>query len=93
MQTFDQVVVEIAKERLRQDKKWGVQNHSNAMWLSILVEEVGEVSKEIADNWERKFYFDNTKDIEDRIKYHENLKKELIQVAAVCVAWLENYPH
>jgi NTP pyrophosphatase (non-canonical NTP hydrolase) len=35
----------IAAERQRQDAKWGEQNHDDFKWLSILMEEVGEVSK------------------------------------------------
>ena len=36
---------EIYRERIRQDKKWGEQNHDTFKWLSILMEEVGEASK------------------------------------------------
>lgn len=39
------VIVEIAKERARQDKKWGIQNHAPFKWLAILGEEVGEANK------------------------------------------------
>jgi NTP pyrophosphatase (non-canonical NTP hydrolase) len=35
----------IKTERMRQDAKWGEQNHDDFKWLSILMEEVGEVSK------------------------------------------------
>lgn len=35
----------ILVERIRQDTKWGEQNHDPAIWLSILMEEVGEASK------------------------------------------------
>jgi len=44
------IIKEIIKERKRQDKMWGVQNHRPLTWLSILVEEVGEVSKAINEN-------------------------------------------
>ncbi|WP_375270004.1 hypothetical protein [Enterococcus sp. DIV0212c] len=33
-------------ERKRQDKKWGEQNHSLLLWLSIIGEEFGEMCKE-----------------------------------------------
>jgi len=60
---------DILKERIFQDKKWGVQSHKDLKWLSILVEEVGEVSKSILEGGADKY--------------------ELIQVAAVALAWLE----
>lgn len=63
----------VAFERFRQDIKWGNQRHLPPdRWNTILVEEVGEVSKAIN---EREW---------------ENLAVELIQVAAVCVAWAED---
>jgi NTP pyrophosphatase (non-canonical NTP hydrolase) len=42
MEQFDEFV---QKERERQDRKWGVQNHEPLKWLAILGEEVGEVNK------------------------------------------------
>ena len=35
----------ILEERLKQDEKWGEQNHNIYKWLAILGEEVGEVNK------------------------------------------------
>lgn len=35
----------IVKERRRQDQKWGPQNHEDAFWFQILMEEVGEAAK------------------------------------------------
>ena len=62
----------IAKERKRQDDKWGADRDLNdGMWLAILVEEVGEASEAI-------------------LKDLPTLKDEVIQVAAVAIAWLEN---
>jgi len=60
----------ILEERLRQDKKWGEQDHGDLYWLAILTEEQGELAREIIENG-------------------PNIKKELVQVAAVAVAWLE----
>ena len=67
----------IKEERKRQDEKWGPSSHHPMEWSSILMEEVGEVSKEVND------YTFNSKDSTE-------MKKELIQVAAVVVAWLED---
>lgn len=34
-------------ERVRQDNLWGVQDHDEPKWLSILLEEVGEVARAV----------------------------------------------
>jgi len=40
------IIREIIGERSRQDFKWGEQNHNPHIWLSILMEEVGEASEQ-----------------------------------------------
>lgn len=46
---------DIVKECQRQRDEWGTQNHSAAVWLAILIEEVGEVARallvEDKSNW------------------------------------------
>lgn len=66
-----EILEDVKRERERQDRKWGVQNHSDEYWLAILAEEFGEVARAFLD------------------KNPENLKEELLQVAAVAVVWLE----
>jgi NTP pyrophosphatase (non-canonical NTP hydrolase) len=77
---MDYILDEIHSERVRQDQKWGEQNHSPAEWLMILGEEVGEVNKAALETFFK--YKDSDKDYS---KYRE----ELIQVAAVAVAMIE----
>jgi NTP pyrophosphatase (non-canonical NTP hydrolase) len=68
---MEEIFEAIRQERKRQDEKWGRNRKlDNRIWLPILMEEVGEVAKEILEG-------------------HGTLKDELIQVAAVTVAWLE----
>lgn len=43
------VLNEIAKERQRQEEKWGPQTHSFVKWFTILGEEVGEVANAILE--------------------------------------------
>ncbi len=43
----DEVLNRIRAERIAQDDKWGPQTHHPAVWLAILVEEVGELADEI----------------------------------------------
>ena len=45
-----QILNLIKRERERQDKKWGIQNHNIFKWLAILGEEVGEVNKSALEN-------------------------------------------
>jgi len=40
----------IKAERIRQDAKWGEQNHDDHKWNTILCEEKGEVSKAILEH-------------------------------------------
>jgi len=63
------ILTEIVKERYRQDQLH--TDNSKEDYLSILIEEVGEVGKAI------------------QLKDMDNLQEELIQVAAVCVRWIE----
>ncbi len=50
-ETTAAILDEITDERMSQDAKWGEQNHSTDRWLVVLMEEVGEMSKE---NLERR---------------------------------------
>jgi len=45
----DTVIDLVVAERKRQDRKWGQQNHGPDGWLTILVEEVGEVARAILE--------------------------------------------
>jgi hypothetical protein len=70
-------------ERRRQDEKWGVQNHGPLAWLAILTEERDELNREVlAAHFEPPG--------PDRLAAFARLRTELIQEAAVAMAWLEN---
>lgn len=75
LRKFDDISIDVLKERERQNKKWNRKpsewNTQSTTKLAVLLEEVGEVARGILE------------------KDPENVKKELIQVAAVCFAWLE----
>ena len=71
------VIEDVVRERVRQDKKWGPQNHNTFKWLAILGEEVGEVNQAALEN-----HFGGKKTLEDYVE-------ELIQTAAVAVAAVE----
>lgn len=66
----------IQEERLRQDRRWGEQNHDPITWMSILTEEVGEAAHAANENkW-------NGQSI-------DGFKEEMVQVAAVAQAVVE----
>lgn len=74
---------EINDERDRQDAKWGDQSgNKDSVWSTVLTEEVGEAAQEVL-----RYEFQEG---EARTKAFFNLRKELIQCAAVCVAWVES---
>lgn len=73
---------EVAHERARQERIHGPQNRPPAQYAIILHEEVGEVSKAIC---EAEF----TADASYRLRCLQELRSELIQVAAVAVAMVE----
>lgn len=69
----------ILTERLKQEVKWGQQNHKPEIFLAILMEEVGELAQAI---------------LETNLGFGENqgidkIKKETIHCAAVSLAMLE----
>lgn len=63
-------------ERLKQFQKWGEQDHRLSTFLTILAEEVGELSEQIL-----KIEFDGRSEQDN-----EQLLNEAIQVAAVATA-------
>ena len=46
---YEEIYDSIKTERERQDKKWGIQNHSPYKWMAILMEEVGEACTSILE--------------------------------------------
>lgn len=82
------ILSDVMDERLRQDKlkAEGRFTHtcadaiSNPSRLAVLVEEVGEVARSVVENEGLA---------NDR--HHKELRKELIQVMAVCLAWVEGW--
>jgi NTP pyrophosphatase (non-canonical NTP hydrolase) len=72
------IIDDLTKERIRQNKKWGEQNHSPEKWLAILAEEVGEAAKAICE----RMY---------AVGSNSQYREELIHVAAVAIAAIESY--
>ena len=41
---------DVAEERLQQEDKWGAQHHPREWWLTILMEEVGEAARAVLES-------------------------------------------
>lgn len=80
-QSEEPILQAILKERRRQDRKWGAQNHSPVEWLAILGEEYGESCKAALGPHFSDFRED------DQFSEYET---EMVQVAAVALAAIEN---
>lgn len=74
---------DIMKERLRQDEKWGEQNHEPERWLIILGEEYGEACKAALEA-------DTAPNLTLVNEYTKCYRKEIVQVAAVALAAIES---
>lgn len=84
-----EVLDDINAERIEQHKKWGIQNHTDFKWLAIITEELGEASQEALekDFWSNK---SPNEDVNNVIEARKKLlRKELIQVAASTIAFIE----
>jgi NTP pyrophosphatase (non-canonical NTP hydrolase) len=78
--TAMKVCGEVMDERRRQDAKWGKSSDRPAPPLSVLVEEVGEVANAMLTLSSAE---------EGGLRIVNELRTELIQVAAVAVAMVE----
>ncbi|MDQ0254912.1 NTP pyrophosphatase (non-canonical NTP hydrolase) [Evansella vedderi] len=76
------VIQDVLKERERQDRKWGEQNHLPPYWLGIITEEVGELAQAINET-----YLFNAREREKG--GYKNMRTEAIQSAAVLIAFVE----
>lgn len=82
MELYTELMLEVnddvLKERERQNEKWGRQRHEHPYWLTILVEEVGEVAQAMQKG-----------SVASKETDADDLYKELIHVAAVASAIAE----
>ena len=74
--SFRRVMGDVLHERGQQDSKWGEQNHSPFTYLTILGEEYGEACQAALH-------------LEFGGPEADKLREELVQVAAVAVAFIE----
>lgn len=79
-QNIIKVLEQVLTERQSQESKWGEQNHKPIEWISILGEEYGESCKAAL---EKHFCY-------EKAEGYSHLRAELIQVAAVAIAFIES---
>ncbi len=79
----DPVLADVAEERLRQDVKFGEQNHGPEWWLIIALEELGEAGEVVVQL--------GLGDPDPKGFVWADYRKEMVQVAAVVVAAIEAF--
>jgi len=78
---------DVIAERLRQDAKWGEQNHDPLIWVPILIEEIGEFSEV---SLEARFANGGGKfGLLTPEKRAQKMRTEALHVAAVALAIVE----
>jgi NTP pyrophosphatase (non-canonical NTP hydrolase) len=87
-----EIFKDVELEMLRQDTKWGKQDHNAVEWVAILTEELGEVAKEAVDfhfgNGDINVYLKAGKSLQE--KRIDNYRMELVQVAAVAMQAIQS---
>ncbi|MEU7904252.1 hypothetical protein [Actinoplanes sp. NPDC049118] len=87
------VLTEIADERRRQDERWGPQNHPDGTghWYAADAALARKECEEAAETGSLSWRHILLEEVAEATAEAgpENLRRELIQVAAVAVAWAE----
>jgi len=85
------ILDEVTRERIAQDAMWGEQNHDFPHYYQILNEELGEVSQDYLDSgYARAKWLAGMSEFSQQFsQLRLNMRKEMIQCAAVMVAMIE----
>lgn len=85
------VLQELAKERLKQDEKWGVQNHPNGTGYSLFKEHA-DLYKKLNNTFGGVWAGILLEEVYEALSERDpnKLREELCQVGAVAVAWIES---
>lgn len=94
MSTVGDVVNAVVAERAAQDKRWGEQNHPDGTGYGIWVARAEEIKRraayQVKNNtltWQTILYEEVAEAFAESDPIR--LREELVQCAAVCVAWIE----
>lgn len=66
---------DVSTERIAQNKKWGHQNHPFEKWMTILMEEVGELAEAVLDNNSDNIYAEATQTAAVAVEIMEQVKR------------------
>ena len=82
---------QINDEEHRQKRLWGEQNHAPAFWLAILAEEFGEAARAVVEHGAMDTHRRLTgREADEQLaKLRATLRRELVQVAAVAVSFID----
>ena len=89
-----------AERRQRQIEKWGIQTHDDKKWVLIAGEEFGEINTAVlhsnADTFEDRIKSILARERDERAdgpkgasETGDPVMDEVVQLAAVCCAWME----
>lgn len=91
--SLDVILIEIRDERFRQKVRWGEQNYPDGTSIDnkFIADVMRERCEENAKNNKTTFMDILTEEVYEAFAESDpvKLRKELIQVAAVAVAWIE----
>ncbi len=79
MSHAEDLLIEVTHERDQQDAKWGRRDHHPLKWLSIMSEEIDGAARGIIEC------------THESVDKWANYRNELLQVAAVAIAAIENH--
>lgn len=86
------VLDEVLAERVKQDAKWGQQDHLPIEYCAILGEEVGEVNKAALEaHFGYPYGEEKAGSTAAKMLHFMDYRMELIQVAAVAISMVESY--
>lgn len=85
---IDVALMHVRRERIRQFGKWGDQRHDEGYWARVLGEEFGEQSEASLNYSDLGPLADSPK--EPGVTTLDHYRKELVHVAAVAVAMIED---
>lgn len=91
----DKVLQEVLAERVRQDEKWGEQNHPDGTGISPEQQKLADQARAVCQqvfaegrgDWAHVLFEEVREALAESSP--ASLRAELVQVAAVAVAWIE----
>ena len=93
--TTGEVLGKVLDERIRQEEKWGEQNHPDGTYSHPAIASAAKAAQRVCEQAAREGSLTWMQILEEEVAEvaaetdPEKLIQELVQVAAVAVAWIE----